>query len=63
MKKTTTQLDDATTATPKAVRHALSQVLEYLWDDEMEHFTADPSDDHVFAHLRVLKSWLDEEAG
>jgi len=37
---------------------SLGTVLEYLWEDESQHFAANPSGDHIYRHLVVLRAWM-----
>lgn len=39
------------------VRHALREVLNYLLDDEKEHFARSPSPGHIYRRLVLLHQW------
>jgi hypothetical protein len=47
--------------TPK-VRKAIRGMVEYLYDDEREHYGGGHPDDrksHIFCHVAVAMAWLD----
>lgn len=37
---------------------ALRGVLDYLWEDESQHFADHPANDHIYRNLVVLEAWL-----
>jgi hypothetical protein len=40
---------------------ALRAVLDYLWEDEEEHYREDCSSGHIFLELQKLKAWLESQ--
>lgn len=47
---------------PKSISDALQEIIDYLWEDERQHFIESPPktrDGHIFNHLSTVKSWLE----
>ena len=40
---------------------ALRAVLDYLWEDEEEHYREDRSSGHIFLELKKWKAWLESK--
>jgi hypothetical protein len=53
---------------PENVRKSLTEIIEYLWADELKHMrsvaASDPKSsrgEHVFAYLMSIRAWLEPE--
>ncbi len=46
---------------PDFIEEALKEIVDYLWDDELNHFRALESnfEGHILTHLVTVRRWLE----
>ena len=47
---------------PHHIKESLTEIIDYLWADELKHVRESASNDaeqHIYAHLKRVRAWLE----
>ena len=47
---------------PHYITESLTEIIDYLWEDEARHAQESASNDseqHIYAHLKRVRAWLE----
>jgi len=42
------------------VNYLINKLAEYLWESEKKNYEENPSEDHIFLTLELVKEWVNE---